>query len=1030
MNLIPKNLSQLRRIALAVLLASFAILETPTISAQELGKTITSPFGIARQPSASESGTDGDTFVDPETGEVGHIIRNPFGVANPEGVDTGIDIPDNGEEVGGIITSPFGVPASDDIDTGVDVFDEDEEYLISLPDDEESDMEDSEDVDEIDDAENEDETSDDVKELEGESYEATTEKYVPVIDNPTRGVEYPTIIFSLVGTCGGNSVTSDPDSSSIPTLNVPFDKPFTIYPDLLEGSWPSGNPTWTISASANNPILSAGVTDLTEINLPSTPEHKTIQTAGIPYGEYTISATAVVAGINYTQSINIKINGLNLLIDSDNNGVIDFNDKKHDNLGKIIGINNLDIDRNEIPNFADGFDCLNGGESATGKSAPFTELKLSVSSQLTLSDYSIELTFAESPYTVTRKPTGITSHPYYYIPPDQEEDFPPDAEKRQLRIWTKNGGEARLKAKITESIPGHRVPPNERIPLNILFSDNNREVTLYVEAINPSKTTTGNQITAKLYKSTEVSSDSVKAIAVKVDSVTPNETSDGSKAIKIMIETDINAEKLIDPVSYLTTRYYTTAQKSDHQVNITATIEPQISGVPVYFEVIDPDDLSPYEGKTYAPETNSNVGNENLFANDNLDVDDVNNKKSMKAPSNYAIFQNACLREVGDEDRFTRYATTNDSGEATIRLDITNKCSGDNYIVRASCVNPDIAPNELRPFDKYSTEPPPTLPSSPSSGNEINNILDSLQYEDETTIAQTALLVAWKRTYIEHANMYKKGATVTKQADSGDRELIVDNIGDFYPECAVTVFLPQTGSTNHNANVASIVAATNTIVLDRDLPCDVPKYSGVKLNNNTSDNECYSNDTSYLSKAFGGDPGGIDGGAFIEFKHLVIIVNGTPIQHNVPKYTEFPNDNTEIRQYCSAWFIHDNLTNTMLLLAAKSFQNRDPNHSLLGLTNIPQKQARIFNEAITNAGANQPERDNIKRDSTVHEIGHIWKIKPDQTNEFKHVDNHQERKKNHDNSDECIMNYNRIRKDSKVEFCLDCLKKIRQQSHL
>ena len=237
MNLISKNLSQLRRIALAVLLASFAILETTSISAQEQGKTITSPFGVANPymntSDSSESGSDGDTFVDPETGEVGHIIRNPFGQANPDGVDTGIDIPDSGdeevghiirnpfgqanpdgvdtgidipdsgEEVGGIITSPFGVPASDDIDTGVDVLDEDEEYLISLPDDEESEVEESENVDEVD-----DETSDDVKELEKELAEATTEKYVPVKDNPIPGRECDTIDFSIVGICGSDSVTS------------------------------------------------------------------------------------------------------------------------------------------------------------------------------------------------------------------------------------------------------------------------------------------------------------------------------------------------------------------------------------------------------------------------------------------------------------------------------------------------------------------------------------------------------------------------------------------------------------------------------------------------------------------------------------------------------------------------------------------------------------------------------------------------------------------------------------------------------
>ena len=255
MNLIPKNLSQLRRIALAVLLASFAILDTTSISAQELGRTITSPFGVANPymnaSDASESGSNGDTFVDPETGEVGHIIRNPFGVANPEGVDTGIDIPENaGEEVGGIITSPFGVPASDDIDTGVDVFEEDEEYLISLPDDEESEVEESEDVDEVD-----DETSDDEKELEGESAETTTEKFVPVVDNPTRGGEYPSNDFYIEGRCGNLVVTSETDlNGAVPTLYVPDNSSCLISAEI-QGNIPSGNPQWFIKTS-NSTLIS------------------------------------------------------------------------------------------------------------------------------------------------------------------------------------------------------------------------------------------------------------------------------------------------------------------------------------------------------------------------------------------------------------------------------------------------------------------------------------------------------------------------------------------------------------------------------------------------------------------------------------------------------------------------------------------------------------------------------------------------------------------------------------------------------
>jgi hypothetical protein len=293
MNLIPKNLSQLRRIALAVLLASFAILDTTSISAQEPGRTITSPFGVANPymnaSDASESGSKGDTFVDPETGEVGHIIRNPFGVANPEGVDTGIDIPDDaGEEVGGIITSPFGVPASDDIDTGMDVFDEDEEYLISLPKDEESDVEYSEDVDEVD-----DETSDDAKEIEDESAEATTEKYVPVIDNPIPNREWDDCNFKLIVQSEGRSIEVANDSlNPPPTFFVRAGMSFSITVSPVQGyNMPSNSPTWYITAESSNPLI-AGVPDLDSIHVPNGTRYKKFDPRPqAEYGDYLITVS-------------------------------------------------------------------------------------------------------------------------------------------------------------------------------------------------------------------------------------------------------------------------------------------------------------------------------------------------------------------------------------------------------------------------------------------------------------------------------------------------------------------------------------------------------------------------------------------------------------------------------------------------------------------------------------------------------------------------------------------------------------------
>jgi hypothetical protein len=307
-------------------IAAVAILDTNTISAQELGRTITSPFGIARQTSASESGSEGDTFVDPETGEVGHIIRNPFGVANPNDVDTGIDIPDSGEEeVGGIITSPFGVPASDDIDTGVDVFDEDEEYLISLPDDEESDAENSEDVDEVD-----DETSDDEKEIGEESYEATTEKYVPVVDNPTRGGEYSLCeIIKLEAQYDSQDIITSWSSYSnyAPTIYVQAGSTFTIRAFSSTGNWPSGNPTWTFENLVYSPtspydiaIENVNLTDNSFVNVTLYPT--------IASGKYAICATCHADnGFTSRKCINVVVCSLQFTIDNPilpSNGQVDY----------------------------------------------------------------------------------------------------------------------------------------------------------------------------------------------------------------------------------------------------------------------------------------------------------------------------------------------------------------------------------------------------------------------------------------------------------------------------------------------------------------------------------------------------------------------------------------------------------------------------------------------------------------------------------------------------------------------------------
>lgn len=511
MNLISKNLSQLRRIALAVLLASFAILETPSISAQEPGRTITSPFGIARQTSSTESGSDGDTFVDPETGEVGHITRNPFGVANPDGIDTGIDIPDRGEEeVGGIITNPFGVPASDDIDTGVDVFDEDEEYLIRLPDDEESDAEDAEDMDAVD-----DETSDGEKTLEDESEENTTEKVLPVIDNPTRGVEY-TIELSLTGSTGPAAEQYRVESTAGNIYAAP-----TLYVA------PGGKLTLTVASTDNQTLVKENISfyfDGTLDTLSEVFENKQYLSGSSSSSShvfrYNVSDNvspnvvcnphnvAVLYRYNNNVTIarylRIEIKVFSILIDSNNDGAINSKDEATKKSGKLIHTNNLDIDRDGIPDFADGFDCTNGGTTQNSASQNFTPLTVRISKHLNIQNCSISFHFSEAEYqAVPYSGNGINT----YVP----------YRSKTLRLWTKDGSLGRLKAPINASSnPGNSIPSQTQstIPLSTFISacnaansgsgvpnnnggsseDDYLTYTLYVEAVRPCASAVGENI--------------------------------------------------------------------------------------------------------------------------------------------------------------------------------------------------------------------------------------------------------------------------------------------------------------------------------------------------------------------------------------------------------------------------------------------------------------------------------------------------------------------------------------------------------
>ncbi len=113
------------------------------------------------------------------------------------------------------------------------------------------------------------------------------------------------------------------------------------------------------------------------------------------------------------------------------------------------------------------------------------------------------------------------------------------------------------------------------------------------------------------------------------------------------------------------------------------------------------------------------------------------------------------LAGVFVENGLTVYCTTaNDHGIATATLDTTNRYAGDNYIVQAS-------------YDTWDA----------NGGNTTK------------ALAQTGVITAWKRIYIEKDMMFRQGGILAANANAGDNKVIVWNWANL-PACGSTPNVP------------------------------------------------------------------------------------------------------------------------------------------------------------------------------------------------------------------------------------------------
>jgi len=175
----------------------------------------------------------------------------------------------------------------------------------------------------------------------------------------------------------------------------------------------------------------------------------------------------------------------------------------------------------------------------------------------------------------------------------------------------------------------------------------------------------------------------------------------------------------------------------NRNVKITAYAYPvpppeltDFSPLTVHFEVTDPDDRSPYDGKTEPSDPTNHWPNDNRDPQRRMWWDEAGNPAgySELQQSPYLSFRSRSATHVlinGIE----RYA-------AETKLLPTGRYAGDNYQVRATLREPDYE-NEGGRFDTHT-------------GMNTNNVPYVFH---ASTIAETTPLVAWKRVYIEHAGL-------------------------------------------------------------------------------------------------------------------------------------------------------------------------------------------------------------------------------------------------------------------------------------
>ena len=284
----------------------------------------------------------------------------------------------------------------------------------------------------------------------------------------------------------------------------------------------------------------------------------------------------------------------------------------------------------------------------------------------------------------------------------------------------------------------------------------------------------------------------------------------------------------------------------------------------------------------------------------------------------------------------------------------------------------------------------------------------SLDADFSRILDQTAVMVAWKRIYIEEDTMYKAGALLqsdfTPDGDALPDSLTVTDGSEFSAGNTVLVF-DAVSPLGEEAVVSSV--SNNTLYLDIDLTNSYNAGYGASdqsaavaipdPDENGTVDVFDANVFGRLTNAYGYATSGSDGGCFVEF---ILMEDGggcTPYDEKL-----FLDQNG----YSRIWFKNRGKTNYIHALGACEYFLY-----VTGKAGAADNFCMVFIQAIQKVYGSGAI-PTVSADVMAHEMGHQFSL-PGTDNDHASVYCHE------GPTDYCVMDYDASDTDSVTEFCLE-----------